>query len=384
MYLLEPDVKNGPGGIRDLDIAHWAARARWRVHDLSELVRLGDPRSARMAEHRSGDATSRGAFETCSTCTPAGARIGLSFDRQEQLAEDLGYGSGGPAVERFMSDYYRHARVIERSRDMILSRAAPPPGRRPHAVSVGRGLTLVNGAVSLSHPAALDSEPALALRLYDEAVRRDVPVYEFARDSVARAASLPAFCEKLRASDEARRLFVRLATTAQRSKQRGGSILGELHDVGLLVAMIPEFSPVVGRVHHDVYHVYTVDAHSVAAVDKLARAGARRPGAEVSAGIPPRGGNRSTERALLRDAAPRRRQGHRRQESLRARLRAVRGDPRTFGDRRRRTFARQSTSCSSTCACTTWRRVEISTTRRRSRRSARKFTGARACGSSTS
>jgi [protein-PII] uridylyltransferase len=109
----------------------------------------------------------------------------------------------------------------------------------------------------------------LALRLYDEAVRRDLPVYEFARDTVARAASLPSFGEKLRQSPEAAKLFVRLLTTAQRSKQKGGSILHELHEVGLLVAMLPEFSPVVGRVHHDVYHVYTVDAHSVAAVDHL-------------------------------------------------------------------------------------------------------------------
>ena len=48
-----------------------------------------------------------------------------------------------------------------------------------------------------------------------------------------------------------------------------GSIAGELHEVGLLLAMIPEFAPVTGRVHHDVYHVYTVDVHSVAAVDAL-------------------------------------------------------------------------------------------------------------------
>src|SRR6185369_16375057 len=51
---------------------------------------------------------------------------------------------------------------------------------------------------------------------------------------------------------------------------QSGSVVRELHDLGLLLAMIPEFSPVVGRVHHDVYHVYTVDVHSVAAVDRLA------------------------------------------------------------------------------------------------------------------
>ena len=50
---------------------------------------------------------------------------------------------------------------------------------------------------------------------------------------------------------------------------RRNSILGELHELGLLLAMIPEFEPVTGRVQHDVYHVYTVDVHSIAAVDRL-------------------------------------------------------------------------------------------------------------------
>ncbi len=268
VYLLEPDVKNGPGGIRDLDVAHWAARARWRITELSDLVRLGVlvPR-----EWQQVDQAHEFHWRVRNLLHAyAGRRADrLSFDRQEQIAEDLGYGGGGPAVERFMSDYYRHARAIEHARDMILSRALPPPTRKPHAVGIGRGLTLVNGEVSIAHPGALDAEPALVFRLYDEALRRDVPVYEFARDLVARSASSPAFAERLRSSDEAAGLFVRLVMTVQSSRLRYESVLAELHDVGLLVAMIPEFSPVVGRVHHDVYHVYTVDAHSVAAADRL-------------------------------------------------------------------------------------------------------------------
>ncbi len=268
VYLLEPDVKNGPGGLRDLDVAHWAARARWRVSGLSDLVRVGVlvPRELKGIEEAAELMWRvRNLLHVL-----AGRRSDrLSFDRQEQLAETLGYGTGGAAVERFMSDYYRHARSLERARDMLLSRAAPPPTKRPHAVSIGRGLKVINGAVTLAHPGALDTEPALAFRLYDEAVRRRLPVYEFARDAVARAATHPAFAERLRESEEAAKLFVKLVCTAQRSCFRQGSIVGELHDVGLLVAMIPEFAPVVGRVHHDVYHVYTVDAHSVAALDRL-------------------------------------------------------------------------------------------------------------------
>ncbi|MEO8875567.1 MAG: HD domain-containing protein, partial [Polyangiaceae bacterium] len=109
----------------------------------------------------------------------------------------------------------------------------------------------------------------LAFRLYSACVRRDAPVLPFAREAVTRAASEPAWCEKLRESEEAAALFVELVCTVQEVKTHHGSMVGELHDVGLLLAMIPEFSPVTGRVHHDTYHVYTVDVHSVAAVDCL-------------------------------------------------------------------------------------------------------------------
>jgi [protein-PII] uridylyltransferase len=109
----------------------------------------------------------------------------------------------------------------------------------------------------------------MALRLYVEAIRRGVKVYPFARNSIARAATHPDFGERLRSSPEAAEDFVRLLCHVPVAPLRAGSILRELHDVGLLEAMIPEFAPVVGRVQHDVYHVYTVDVHSVRAVDRL-------------------------------------------------------------------------------------------------------------------
>jgi [protein-PII] uridylyltransferase len=268
VFLLEPDVKNGEGGLRDLDIGHWSARARWRVADLGDLVRIGIlvPREwAEIEAARSMLLRVRNLLHLA-----AGRRADrLSFDQQERIATELGYGAGGPAVEHFMSDYYRHARAVARGSEMILARAKPPPRRAPRETPIGRGLKLQSGSVSLVNPEALYHDPALALRLYDEAVRRDVPVYDFARHSVARAVSSPEFCEALRKSEEASELFVRLVCVVQQTKLRRGSVLHDLHDVGLLVAMIPEFAPVVGRVHHDIYHVYTVDVHSVAAVDLL-------------------------------------------------------------------------------------------------------------------
>lgn len=269
VYLLEPDVKNGPGGLRDLDIAHWAARARWRVRNIRELVQLGvlvPQEWQQMAQANDFMWRVRNLLHLYS-----GRRLDrLSFDRQEQLSVDLGYGEGGSAVEHFMSDYYRQARAVARSREMILARAAPPPKKRQRSVSLGHGLKLTHGAMSLEDSSQLEEQPALAFRIYDEAVRRDLPIYPPARDALMRAAGSQTFCEKLRESEEAAKLFVKLVSVTARTPFKHASVVQELHDVGLLVAMVPEFAPVVGRVHHDVYHVFTVDAHSVAAVERLA------------------------------------------------------------------------------------------------------------------
>ncbi len=268
VFLLEPDVKNGAGGIRDLDIAQWAARARWHAKDLNDCVRLGVlvPRELQPLE-----AALSFIWRVRNLLHfHAGRRSDrLSFEQQEQIADRMGYGSKGPDVERFMSDYYRHARNALRGRDAMLLRALPPPRRRPVERLLGNGLKTTNDRLSFVDPGELEENPALALRLYDEAIKKNLEVYPFARDAVMRAASSPAFAEKLRQSPEAASLFVRLCTDPQEARVRGGSILAELHDVGLLVAMIPEFAPVVGRVHHDIYHVYTVDVHSVAAVERL-------------------------------------------------------------------------------------------------------------------
>ncbi len=268
VYLLEPEVKNGYGGLRDLDIVQWVARARWHVYHTSELVKLD---VLMEGEYRELDAAALFLSRVRNLLHYYAKRRTdrLSFDRQELLASNLGYGEGGHGVEEMMSEYYRHARTIFRMRETLLQRAEPPPRRAPRERSVDADLKLIGDALALSDPGQLREQPALAVRLYSEAVARDVGVHRASSDAVARATTDPAFCERLRASPEAATLFRRLVRVVQRTRLRDTSVLKELHDVGLLVAMIPEFLPVVGRVHHDIYHVYTVDVHSIAAVDRL-------------------------------------------------------------------------------------------------------------------
>jgi len=280
VYLLEPDVKLGTGGLRDLEVARWAAASRGEprvggVEPLELLVEGGalDRRELDAALEAEGFL-----WRVRNRLHAAAKRRSdrLTFDAQEALAVAMGYARGSgevegraEAVERFMQQYYVHARAITRVAERALSWCAAKPSRKGKVTPLGGGLLLRDGAVALADPSALLGDPALALRVYAACSRYGAPIEDATKDAIARAASEPAFGEALRASAEAAALFVELLCEVEEAPVGGGSIPRELQGAGLLLAMLPEFLPVTGRVHHDVYHVLTVDVHSVAAVDCL-------------------------------------------------------------------------------------------------------------------
>src|SRR5690606_37284396 len=205
----------------------------------------------------------------------------LTFSEQERIAEKMGYARQpapgvprlqhlGEMVEAFMFDYYRHARVIAQARTRILGRAKRGvPSGAPSVIHHEGGIAECEGRVGLSETERIRTEPVLAFRMYAIALARGVQLLSRTRDAISVATADPVVCESLRSSPEANQIFVALLCTSRAAPFPSGSVLKELHEVGLLLAMIPEFAPLVGRVHHDMYHVYTVDVHSIAAVDKL-------------------------------------------------------------------------------------------------------------------
>jgi [protein-PII] uridylyltransferase len=283
VYLLEPDVKSGPGGMRDVDGARWAARARYRVGDApadkadaddgiwKELVRLG-VLVAREAEELAAAEGFMWRLRNRLHLRAGRKSDRLGFEEQEALGVDMGYGvDRAEAAERLMQAFYLHARTATRGRASLFTRLRPVRrrARPPRSFDLGGGVQQFDGYVTIAETAQLHDDPALALRTYAEAVRRNLPILPFAREAITVAANDEGWCEKLRASTEAASTFVELVCSVPQAPMPRGSILGELHDVGLLLAMVPELVPVTGRVHHDVYHVYTVDVHSIAALDRL-------------------------------------------------------------------------------------------------------------------
>src|SRR5580692_3797367 len=174
VYLLEPDVKNGAGGMRDLDGVRWAARARYRI-DLAtrdelgawgELLRLGVlvPREARDI---AGAEECLWRIRNRLHARAARKADRLGFEDQEALAVAMGYGDDrARAAEGLMQSYYLNARCVSRARESLFERLRPPKRRsRPSTpLDLGGGINLFDGSITVGGSVALQEDPVRALR----------------------------------------------------------------------------------------------------------------------------------------------------------------------------------------------------------------------------
>ncbi len=167
-----------------------------------------------------------------------------------------------------MSEYYRNAASVSRALDGgAVARHAGAPPQEAAEEDLGRGVMLFDEHVTMRDRGAAPHGAGARARGWWQ--RRSSGARRCSRTrgtrSRARAPS-PRGARSCEPAPRPRGSSWSLVATSKETKLRAGSVVRELHDLGLLLAMIPEFSPVVGRTHHDMYHVYTVDVHSVAAV----------------------------------------------------------------------------------------------------------------------
>jgi [protein-PII] uridylyltransferase len=269
LFLREPELKLGRGGLRDLDVVSWIARARWGVERIEDLVPLGF-----LSQHELMDlAAAQEHLWTVRNRLHVLTRRRhdrLTFEDQESVAGLLNYRDGiRLGVEQFMQTHYRRARTIARLIDRMPERARRSRRKPPVTIrDVGRGVLVHDSQVTL-RPDVLAGDPALALRFYCAVVEENLPPDPEVRDAIAAHTARRDFCQVMRRDPEATERFCQLLVHAGNPPLRRGSVLEELHEVGLLVALIPEFESVMGRVPHDAYHAYTADVHALLAVDRL-------------------------------------------------------------------------------------------------------------------
>jgi len=185
VYLLEPNLKNGEGGYRDLLVGLWAAKARFHVRDFQELVTLGQASerqvralvearrfflTLRIAAHlHAGRKADRLTFEIQEAIAP-----GLFPDAVEPGEEAEVRPAVAPAVEALMQRYFLNAKAVKRETARLLERCMVEPQKKPAVRAVGGGFQLFNGKLTTADPEAFRSRPADWVRIFNVALENDV------------------------------------------------------------------------------------------------------------------------------------------------------------------------------------------------------------------
>jgi len=269
--LQEPNVKESPGGIRDLHTALWVGYVRYGCRTLDEL-RDHDviSEAERATAARAADFLWRVRYAAHLSTRRKTERLAL--DLQTTLAREFGYKHGAYllASEKFMRDYYHHARELNQFSETVLARASESERKasrkwsRRLSHTPDEPLSISNGRVQLDGEAGLlSSNPMLLFDAFALAQAADVPFSQTLRDAIRQ--SLPAVDHGFRLSAEASRAFMKLLGR----RGRAGYVLRLMHEVGFLSRFIPEFGRISLLIQHDLYHHYTVDEHTLKAVEAL-------------------------------------------------------------------------------------------------------------------
>ncbi len=269
VYLLEPNVKEGRGGLRDLHTAWWIARARWRVPP-DELLLLGVLSGV---EERSIERAYEFLLRVRAEMHMADGRRNdaLRFDLQEHLAESLGFGTDHDhtphrrrTTERFMRAYYFHAGQITLFSRLLIERATSHR-RRPaiRSRAAPGGFKTWNDTLTVAHRDQFSRDPAALVRIFRVAQDEAMEIYSYTKDLVRASRRL------MDAGFRRRADVVEEFLAIIEDPKADGEILSEMHDLGVLKGMIPEFARVTARWQHSLYHVYTVDVHSIRVLRNL-------------------------------------------------------------------------------------------------------------------
>lgn len=270
-YSLEPNVKSSPGGLRDIHTVMWIAKRQYDCTSFEDLVAAGflspDERDllrdgrrflwkVRWGLHRAADREDDR----------------LLFEYQKQLAEQFGYvDSDQLAVEQFMQDYYRTALSVFATNELLLQhfdeailrpreRATVEPLNERFQIR-NRTIEVVSDDVFVKHPPAL-LELFVLLGTNEDRV-------DTVRATTARLVSryVHLIDDEFRRNPEVTELFL----TLLRSSTRLFSQLRRMERYGILDAYLPEFTPVIGQMQFDLFHIYTVDAHTLQVVRNMRR-----------------------------------------------------------------------------------------------------------------
>ncbi|HXI09369.1 MAG TPA: [protein-PII] uridylyltransferase [Thermodesulfobacteriota bacterium] len=268
VYILEPNVKEGEGGLRDLHTAMWVIKAK--NSDETDPRRLGlisKTDYSVLADSLDFILWVRNELHYESNRKADQ----LTFDHQERIAGLLGFRNTEKAlaVESFMQRYYSHASNMFRYSNLILSRTLHREDKGSFSwpkkkVRVDKNYSVVGGVLAVTDREAFVKDPSAAMKAFEYSQAFDVEIDQGTVDLIL--GYLETAGDEFRTSRDVSESFIKIL--------KGRNVyrtLSEMHRLKFLDKYIPEFADITCRVQHDLYHVYTVDAHTLFAVREIER-----------------------------------------------------------------------------------------------------------------
>lgn len=273
-YVVEPNVKEGKGGLRDLHTLFWIGKFAYNVREPAELVEAGlltplEYRQFRRAEN----------FLWAVRCQlhliTNRPEDRLTFDVQREIAERMRFADrpGMPKVERFMRYYFLQAKVVGDLTGVFLAHLDEKfaaRGRRFGFPALWRGrrklkgFVLERGRLALPRDTYFREDPVRLIELFALADQHELEIHPLAMRAAARDAKL---VDDVRTDPRANALFLDVLTSPRDPE----TVLRWMNEAGVFGRFVPDFGRVVAQMQFDMYHHYTVDEHSIRAIGLLSR-----------------------------------------------------------------------------------------------------------------
>jgi len=278
-YLVEPNIKEAKGGLRDLQTLFWIAKYFYRVKDARDLIELGVFSRAEYRRFLRCDDFLWGI--RCHMHFATGrAEERLSFDLQREIAARLGYmeKAGQRAVERFMKHYFLVAKDVgdltlifcaaleeeHVKQTPALNRFLGHFTRKRRRKVVGDDpFVLEHSRINVAGPDTFQRDPVNLLRIFHEADRNNLDFHPDALQLMTR--SLRLIDENVRNDQTANALFLDILC----SRHDPERVLRRMNETGVLGRFVPEFGKIVAMMQFNMYHHYTVDEHLLRSIGEL-------------------------------------------------------------------------------------------------------------------
>ena len=267
-YMLEPQVKESRGGLRDVQALLWTAKVVFGLHDIQSINNAGLLSKRELASFSK-------AWEHLIKIRNRLHYISgrkndqLFFEHQEEIAKAFNYKmqKGLKDVECFMRDVYGHLQIIASTTDLFFEHVeeviSPSSPKKQQSKTLEPGITVRRNRIRINNPVSLQENPQLIMQVFMHCALSGKPVHHQTQRLISE--NINKIDKEFQADHSMAQCFLKMISKSKTPL----TALESMHECGVLVAFLPEFATIQSLAQHDIYHVYTVDYHLIQTVAVL-------------------------------------------------------------------------------------------------------------------